>query len=78
MLRARRLGVSTPVLYGVDHAACVIYMERVAGHSVKSLLQVLLACTGRGGEALALQQQRCPARGERVAAPSKHRKGVLA
>lgn len=39
MLRARKLGVPTPVLYHVDSATSSIYMERVEGHSVKTLLK---------------------------------------
>ncbi|GAB4817061.1 hypothetical protein N2152v2_004107 [Parachlorella kessleri] len=39
MLRARKLGVPTPVVYHVDHATSCIYMERVQGHSVKTLLR---------------------------------------
>lgn len=39
MLRARKLGVPTPVLYHVDHGTNCIYMERIAGHSVKTLLR---------------------------------------
>lgn len=42
LLRARKLGVPTPVLYHLDIATSCIYMERVEGHSVKTLL--------RGGE----------------------------
>ncbi|KAL4425794.1 hypothetical protein ABPG75_009810 [Micractinium tetrahymenae] len=38
MMRARKLGVHTPVLYLVDHATSCIYMERVEGHSLKTLL----------------------------------------
>ncbi|EFN57443.1 hypothetical protein CHLNCDRAFT_48645 [Chlorella variabilis] len=39
MMRARKLGVRTPVLHLVDHVASCIYMERVEGHSIKALLQ---------------------------------------
>ena len=39
LLRARKLGVPTPVVYHVDHATSCIYMERVQGHSVKTLLR---------------------------------------
>lgn len=38
MMRARKQGVHTPVLYQVDHATACIYMERIEGHSVKTLL----------------------------------------
>ncbi|PRW58873.1 EKC KEOPS complex subunit bud32-like isoform X1 [Chlorella sorokiniana] len=38
MLKARKLGVHTPVVYHVDHATSSIYMERVQGHSLKTLL----------------------------------------
>ncbi|KAL4445801.1 hypothetical protein ABPG77_009000 [Micractinium sp. CCAP 211/92] len=38
IMRARKLGVHTPVLYLVDHATACIYMERVEGHSLKTLL----------------------------------------
>ncbi|PSC76037.1 TP53-regulating kinase isoform B [Micractinium conductrix] len=38
MMRARKLGVHTPVLYQVDHATACIYMERIEGHSLKTLL----------------------------------------
>lgn len=39
ILRARKLGVTTPVLYYVEHAASSIYMEKVQGVSVKAALQ---------------------------------------
>lgn len=39
MLRLRKLGVPTPVPYHVDLGAATIYMERVPGHSVKTLLK---------------------------------------
>eukprot|EP00887_Chlorella_sp_A99_P004781 scaffold4.g4781.t1 len=38
MLKARKLGVTTPVVYHVDHSLSLIYMERIEGHSVKTLL----------------------------------------
>ena len=38
MLKARKLGISTPVLYDVELEASTIYMEKVAGCSVKELL----------------------------------------
>ena len=38
MLRARKLGVPTPVLYYVDQQTNTIYMERVNGHSLKATL----------------------------------------
>lgn len=38
MLRARKLGVPAPVLYSVDTATASLYMERVPGHSLKTLL----------------------------------------
>ncbi|KAI3438592.1 hypothetical protein D9Q98_001016 [Chlorella vulgaris] len=38
MMRARKLGVRTPVPFLVDHDASCIYMERIEGHSVKTLL----------------------------------------
>lgn len=37
-MRARKLGVSTPVLYFVEHEASTIYMELVQGCSVKAAL----------------------------------------
>ena len=39
LLRARKLGVPTPVPFHVDPATACIYMERVAGQSVKALLR---------------------------------------
>ncbi|CAK0780705.1 hypothetical protein CVIRNUC_005146 [Coccomyxa viridis] len=39
ILRARKLGVPTPVLYYVEHDAASIYMEKVQGVSVKEALQ---------------------------------------
>ncbi|EIE22357.1 kinase-like protein [Coccomyxa subellipsoidea C-169] len=38
ILRARKLGVPTPVLYFVEHEASAIYMELVQGCSVKAAL----------------------------------------
>ncbi len=38
ILRARKLGVPTPVLYLVEHEASSVYMERVEGCSVKAAL----------------------------------------
>ena len=38
MLRARKSGVLTPVIYSVEHEAATIYMERIAGASVRDLL----------------------------------------
>lgn len=38
MLKARKLGISTPVLYDVELEACTLYLERVPGCSVKELL----------------------------------------
>jgi TP53 regulating kinase-like protein len=39
ILRARKLGVPTPVLYYVEHETNCIYMEKVEGVSLKALLQ---------------------------------------
>ena len=38
ILRARKNGVLTPVIYYVEHEAATIYMERIQGTSVKDLL----------------------------------------
>ncbi len=38
MLRARKSGVLTPVIYSVEHEAATIYMERIVGASVRDLL----------------------------------------
>lgn len=38
MLRARKCGVLTPVIYSVEHEAATIYMERIDGESVKDVL----------------------------------------
>lgn len=38
MLRARKSGVLTPVIYNVEHEAATIYMERIDGASVRDLL----------------------------------------
>lgn len=38
IVRARKLGVPTPVLYLVEHEASAIYMEMVQGCSVKAAL----------------------------------------
>jgi tRNA A-37 threonylcarbamoyl transferase component Bud32 len=37
-LKARKLGVRTPVVYYVEHEASTIYMEKVLGTSLKDLL----------------------------------------
>lgn len=39
MLRARKLAVPAPVVYHVDQDTASIYMERVPGHSLKTILQ---------------------------------------
>ena len=39
ILRARKLGVPTPVLYYVEHETNCIYMEKVEGVSLKAALQ---------------------------------------
>lgn len=39
MLRARKLAVPAPVVYHVDQDTSSIYMERVPGHSLKTVLQ---------------------------------------
>ena len=39
MLRARKLGVPTPVLYNADLESSCIVMENVLGESVKSVLK---------------------------------------
>lgn len=39
MLKARKLGVLTPVAYMVDAEVGTIYLERVRGESVKTLLR---------------------------------------
>lgn len=39
MVRARRMGLRTPVVYLVEHEAHTIYMEHIAGSSVKALLR---------------------------------------
>jgi tRNA A-37 threonylcarbamoyl transferase component Bud32 len=47
-VRARKLGVPTPVLYFVEHEASTIYMELVQGCSVKAaLLEGKLSDQGR-------------------------------
>ena len=47
-MRARKLGVPTPVLYFVEHEASTIYMELVQGCSVKAaLLEGKLSDQGR-------------------------------
>ena len=38
MLRARKLGVPTPVVYYVDLDTATIYMQRIQGHSMKTIL----------------------------------------
>ncbi len=38
MVKARKLGVVTPLVYYVESEASSIYMERVAGRSVKEVL----------------------------------------
>ncbi len=38
-MRARKLGVPTPVLYYVEQETNSIYMEKVEGMSVKAALQ---------------------------------------
>ena len=38
MLRARKAGILTPVIYSVQHEAATIFMERVDGVSVKETL----------------------------------------
>lgn len=43
LLRARKLGVPTPLLLHADTAACVLYMERVGGDTVKQRLRDGLA-----------------------------------
>ncbi len=37
-VKARKLGVRTPVVYYVEHEASTIYMEKVLGTSLKDLL----------------------------------------
>ena len=50
LLRARKMGVPTPVPYHVDLATACIYMERVGGESVKALLrQAELGAEGEAG-----------------------------
>jgi tRNA A-37 threonylcarbamoyl transferase component Bud32 len=39
ILRARKLGVNAPAIYFVEHAASAIYLEKVAGMSVKDVLR---------------------------------------
>lgn len=38
MLRARKNGVLTPVIYSVEHEAATIFMERIEGASVRDML----------------------------------------
>lgn len=38
IVKARKLGVHTPVVYYVEFGANVIYMEKIVGHSLKELL----------------------------------------
>jgi tRNA A-37 threonylcarbamoyl transferase component Bud32 len=38
MLRARKQGVPTPVVYFVEHQASAVYMELIQGCSVKAAL----------------------------------------
>lgn len=47
ILKARKLGVATPVLYFVEHEASSVYMERVQGGSLKEALHDS-ALTGEG------------------------------
>lgn len=41
MLKARKLGVPTPTLYHVDVPKACIYMEKINGHSLKTVLMQL-------------------------------------
>ncbi|CAD7696580.1 unnamed protein product [Ostreobium quekettii] len=43
MLRARKLGVLTPVLYMVEYGSACLYMEKVAGRTVKDVVAELEA-----------------------------------
>ena len=48
MLRARKYGVLTPVVYFVEHEASAIYMQRIHGCTVKAaLLEGKLSETGK-------------------------------
>ena len=38
MVKARKLGALAPVVYCVEHEAATIYMEKVAGRSVKEAI----------------------------------------
>lgn len=38
MVRARKMGVLTPVLFFVEQETSSIYMEKISGQSVKQLL----------------------------------------
>lgn len=47
MLRARKSGILTPVIYSVQHEAATIFMERIDGVSVReNLLSGSLTATG--------------------------------
>jgi len=39
MLRARKIGIPTPIIYSVDMQTSSIYMEKIAGHSLKIVLK---------------------------------------
>lgn len=59
MVRARKMGALTPVLYAVDLLDATISMEKVAGSTVKALLHSG-ALAGEGGCHIHLEsQQRC-------------------
>ena len=46
LLKARKLGILTPVLCDVELEASTIYMESVAGFSVKELLKKGMSQSG--------------------------------
>ena len=52
MLRARKSGVLTPVVYFVEHEASAVYMERIHGCTVKAaLLEGKLSDEGKSTDA---------------------------
>lgn len=57
IIKARKLGIATPVIYDVDASTACLTMERVAGRTLKAELQSpaleaqgTMAGAGRGGE----------------------------
>lgn len=61
MLRARKAGVPTPVLYCVEAESASIYMERIDGRSIRHLLHDGLL-DAAGGCSAGAATSRCGAR----------------